>query len=174
MTRTSSHSHSVNKATSLTTKYFLTQTPFPKRSCCRKMTLFDEEVMDRTSVAPEPGFCWTGHHQGTVSDTEDGGLRPEARVLHSEVSRARDPIDLAASVAEEEACRRRVAASTESAHTLAQGALKGVGDASEKQRSGASWRRPPSAAPLPPSRSGSEKMSMPRRRAPPRRPARPL
>ena len=98
------------------------------------MTLFkQEEVMDRASVAPEPG-SWTGHHQGTVSDTEDGGLRPEARVLHSEVSQARDPIDLATSVAEEEARRRRVAASTESAHTLAQRALKGMGDASEQAK----------------------------------------
>ena len=107
------------------------------------MTLFkQEEVMDRASVAPEPG-SWTGHdHQGTITDTEDEGLRPDTSMLHSEVSQVRHTIDLATSVAEEEARRRRVAASTESAHTLAQRALKGMGDASEQAKQRISGSEP--------------------------------
>ena len=56
------------------------------------------KVMDRVAAAPGREDL-TG--QGTEA-TEDVELRHEARVLHSEVSQARDPIDLATSVAEEE------------------------------------------------------------------------
>jgi hypothetical protein len=59
------------------------------------------KVTDRVAAAPEREDL-TGDRQGTEEATEDVELRHEARVLHSEVSQARDPIDLAASVAEEE------------------------------------------------------------------------